>query len=316
MLPNFICPGVQKSGTTTLHEILNKHPEIFLPACKETYFFHQHYRKSASNSLRYESSFFSDANHKAVGEICPAYMAIDAMPERMHDLLGKDLKLIFSLRHPVDRAFSAYKMYYTGLIDTSENFEQAIRNDAFELNELKKLNYIGRGLYYKRLKEYLDYFPKENMQFFIFEDDIKQNLDKTIKSILEFLDVDTDFHFNPETKINQNADSYYEILETDTEVSMNETPNQSHFSKLKGFMTGSNKNTKIIPKGSVKLMLRHTPVKYITNPSDKFLKDLKQYKKPKKPSESLRNQMLTEHFSEDIKRTEDLIGRDLQHWMA
>jgi hypothetical protein len=39
LLPNFICPGAQKAGTTTLHNILKQHPDIFLPNLKEAHFF-------------------------------------------------------------------------------------------------------------------------------------------------------------------------------------------------------------------------------------------------------------------------------------
>ena len=36
----FICVGAQKAGTTTLHNILRQHSEIFLPQDKEIPFFH------------------------------------------------------------------------------------------------------------------------------------------------------------------------------------------------------------------------------------------------------------------------------------
>ena len=39
-VPNFLCVGAQKAGTTTLYEILKQHPDIFLPQqVKETKFF-------------------------------------------------------------------------------------------------------------------------------------------------------------------------------------------------------------------------------------------------------------------------------------
>ncbi|WP_201327710.1 sulfotransferase [Thermotomaculum hydrothermale] len=36
-LPEFFCVGAAKSGTTTLHNILIQHPDIFLPDVKETH---------------------------------------------------------------------------------------------------------------------------------------------------------------------------------------------------------------------------------------------------------------------------------------
>lgn len=39
MTVNFVGIGVQKGGTSTLHDILKQHAEIFLPAIKESHFF-------------------------------------------------------------------------------------------------------------------------------------------------------------------------------------------------------------------------------------------------------------------------------------
>lgn len=36
---DFICVGTQKAGTTTLHDVLKKHPNIYLPERKEAHFF-------------------------------------------------------------------------------------------------------------------------------------------------------------------------------------------------------------------------------------------------------------------------------------
>ena len=36
---NFYCVGAQKAGTTTLHDILIQHPEVYLPETKEAHFF-------------------------------------------------------------------------------------------------------------------------------------------------------------------------------------------------------------------------------------------------------------------------------------
>ena len=49
--PNFLIIGPQRTGTTWLYHNLKKHPEIFLPQVKETYYFstlgqpdHPHFR--------------------------------------------------------------------------------------------------------------------------------------------------------------------------------------------------------------------------------------------------------------------------------
>ena len=47
-LPDFLGLGTQKGGTTTLHRLLDQHPAIHLPACKEVHYFDQNYDKGQS----------------------------------------------------------------------------------------------------------------------------------------------------------------------------------------------------------------------------------------------------------------------------
>ena len=42
-LPEFLGLGTQKGGTTTLHRLLEQHPDVYLPACKEVHFFDQNH---------------------------------------------------------------------------------------------------------------------------------------------------------------------------------------------------------------------------------------------------------------------------------
>ena len=39
ILPNFMCIGAAKSGTTSLYDILRQHSDIFIPSFKEPHFF-------------------------------------------------------------------------------------------------------------------------------------------------------------------------------------------------------------------------------------------------------------------------------------
>jgi len=38
-LPNFMCIGAAKSGTTSLYDILRQHSDVYVPAFKEPHFF-------------------------------------------------------------------------------------------------------------------------------------------------------------------------------------------------------------------------------------------------------------------------------------
>ena len=58
----------------------------------------------------YKSHFKISLNHKIIGEVDPEYMYFNYIPKRIFDTLGADVKLIFLLRNPIDRAFSHYLM--------------------------------------------------------------------------------------------------------------------------------------------------------------------------------------------------------------
>ena len=205
VLPNFLCVGAQKSGTTTLHDILIQHPDIYLPELKETKFFvnNTFYNKGIGF---YKKKFFSRWNgEKAVGEVDPDYMYFDYVPERIYKTLGKDLKLIFLLRNPVDRAYSNYLMTLRRGYE-KYSFEKAI---DLEQKRIKKSNfyklhfsYIDRGYYYKQIKRYLKFFPKENMFFVIFETDFLRERKRTIRKLLKFLNVPDDVELNLNVKSN------------------------------------------------------------------------------------------------------------------
>lgn len=196
-LPNFLCVGAQKAGTTSLHAILEQHPDVYLPTIKETKFF-QDASKYDKGIAYYCSEFFGAwAGQIAVGEIDPEYMYFDYVPKRIYEHLGNKIKLIFMLRNPVDRAYSHYWMSVRRGYET-EAFEKAVEmeRDRISVNEFYKnhFSYIHRGMYATQIMRFLRWFPLENMFFVVFEDDFLVDRPKTMKRMLQFLGVREDVH--------------------------------------------------------------------------------------------------------------------------
>lgn len=109
MLPNFLIVGAQKCGTTSLHEYLYQHPQIYLPEGKETKFFAEDARYSKGITYYEDVCFSTYSGESAVGEVDPDYMYFEQALERIAEHLDlRTTKLIFVLRNPVDRAFSHY----------------------------------------------------------------------------------------------------------------------------------------------------------------------------------------------------------------
>jgi len=64
LLPNFICPGTQKSATKTLYYLLQQHPDIFLSDIKEILFFDDD--KYSKGILCYEENIFNNVKNEYI----------------------------------------------------------------------------------------------------------------------------------------------------------------------------------------------------------------------------------------------------------
>ncbi len=98
-----------KSATTTLHEQLSRQPGIFMSRPKEPNFFSDD--EIYSRGWSWYSSLFSPAGAAELrGESSTHYTKLPTYP-RTVDRLARDLprlKLVYVMRHPIDRLISQY----------------------------------------------------------------------------------------------------------------------------------------------------------------------------------------------------------------
>ncbi len=182
MLPNFLIIGTQKGATTWLANSIGKHPDVFMIAQKELHFFDEHFKKGIT---WYEPHFEKWDTQTAGGEATPGYLYFPDVPARIQTTLGNKVKLIVSLRHPVDRAYSAFWMFFRhGKLSLDDGFPTLFYQDVFGLRT--------RGYYFDQLKRYLDYFPRENMLILIYET-LKENNQQTMARCFDFLGVNSQF---------------------------------------------------------------------------------------------------------------------------
>ena len=182
MLPNFLIVGAQKAATTWLSTCLGEHPDVFIPKEEEIYFFNHEFDKGLE---WYESHFDAWDGQAAVGEATPGYISHPDAPGRIRFVLG-DVKLIASLRHPVDRAYSAFWHHVrNGRISPKADFYTLFRQNG-------PLEIRSRGYYFAQLCHYLKHFPNENLLVLIYEE-IFGNNQQAIVNCFEFLGVDSRF---------------------------------------------------------------------------------------------------------------------------
>lgn len=195
---NFYCIGSSKCGTSSLHDILNQHPDIFLPTVKETKFLSKNHEKGVE--WYYNEYFKKYNNEKAVGEIYPC-LALQEAPKRLFESFGKDLKIIVVLRNPVARMYSNYLgQMRIGKIKIP--FREVIKNNSMILEN---------SLYAKHLIRFFEVYPKENFKIFLFEEDFIKNRKQMITTLCEFLEVDQ-FDFNLDVKSNSTWKPKSEII--------------------------------------------------------------------------------------------------------
>jgi hypothetical protein len=113
-LPNLFVIGAAKSGTTSLHAYLARHPQIHMSAVKEPRFFAAEPDQEIASSGRvrhladYEALFETDRPLR--GESSPSYSMspiYTGVPERIHARVP-DARFVYLLRDPVERAIAHY----------------------------------------------------------------------------------------------------------------------------------------------------------------------------------------------------------------
>tara|TARA_A100001234_G_scaffold162490_1_gene143755 strand:+ start:569 stop:1387 length:819 start_codon:yes stop_codon:yes gene_type:complete len=180
-LPNFIIIGAAKSATTTLTTILPKHPDIFISKPKEPKFFGRYYSKGWD----WYANRFSDGQGLALrGEGSTMYTsqmkAFKDTPELMHRHLPK-LKLIYIVRHPLDRIVSQWR-HYRGRHPECPDF-----SDFMDNKKLRRL-IVGCSMYYQQLSRFRQFYPDEQIHCMTFED-LLSNPKKSLRNTLRFLGV-------------------------------------------------------------------------------------------------------------------------------
>jgi len=283
--------GAAKSATTYLYNILKAHPEINMATCKQTGFFTNEdlYKKGFK---KYNQFFTNKKTAKLKMEVTTNYISNKNCASNIYNKLKNNVKIIIILRNPIDRAFSHYLMEVR-FGSEKASFEKAIESEINNFDNYRNTHkfwkkvprdYVSRGLYYNQLKEYFTLFPSANIKIVIFEEFITDS-QKTIKEILEFLNLDTSYKLDFSTQRNK----FFTVK------SHFFTPLRALIMKIHAIILGG------------KMMSSKTKMLYF-----KIFNGIKSYNKPKMIEKSYH--LLTNYYMDSIKQLESLIKRDLSIW--
>jgi hypothetical protein len=282
-LPTFLIIGAAKSGTTSLHEYLKQHPQIFMSRTKETNFFAYPNtggdwagdvptpdRFMIRTIAEYQALFADATSAKAVGEASPLYLESPSAALRIRDCIP-EVRLIACLRQPADRAFSGY------LMRVRSGHERRRAEEALT----PESHYVRVGFYYDQLKRYFDVFSRDQIRVYLFED-LKERAPSLLHALQSFIGVDPSFVPNLGVKHNQGAFPKSRLLA----------------SLLSG---------RALP-APVRVRMPSAPRTLVRR-----LRALNERSLPVFPR--LLRLELTRRYRADIKRLEDLVRQDLSSWL-
>jgi hypothetical protein len=200
LLPDFIIGGAMKSGTSTLHTILNQHSDVSIPDT-ELHFFDmdnvfQHrdftFYRDDIGKWTYEIiqnnteaiwdwylSQFKSNDTITTGEDSTTYLASKIAAQRIA-VQKKEIKLLFLLRHPTKRTYS----HYHHLLRSGRaiyTFENMIKYNPGSI--------LSRSLYKEQLEYYYTLLNEKNIKVVLFEDLISDS-QSVLADICSFLDID------------------------------------------------------------------------------------------------------------------------------
>lgn len=196
-LPDFLGIGAQKSGTTTLHQLLELHPNVFVPQRKELHYFTMHSHRSMG---WYASCFQGASSSQRIGEVTPYYLYHAPAAERIAARLPQ-VRIIVMLRDPVSRAISHY-FHSVRLGVETLSIEDAFAAERLRLSgsadpmalpvpgSFSHLHhsYLDRSRYEVQLSRWLAMFPRSQL-LIIRSEDMFEAPTHAWNQIQSFLDI-------------------------------------------------------------------------------------------------------------------------------
>ena len=297
-LPNFLIVGAAKCGTSSLHNYLNQHPDIFMPTftdeglkVKEPRFLikekvKERLPKGIWNYEDYKSLFDNVTNEIAIGESTVLYLYYyNEAIKNIKKYLGEDIKIIIMLRNPIDRASSAY-LFASRTPQENQTFKEALINARKRFDKDKTLSpmilYKELGLYYKMVKAYMENFKDVHV---ILYDDFVLQTDLEVRRAFDFLNIINTNEINTDKVINSGGKKWNSRLMKDLLMG------EGGMKKILKFL---------LPK-KVRVNIKERLTNSFTSKADKI-------------NDSIKKELL-DYYQKDIQLLEKLITKDLSKWM-
>jgi len=295
-LPNFLVVGAAKCGTSSLHNYLNQHSDIFMPTynkegmkVKEPRFL---IKDLVQNRLpqgvwdwgEYKALFDNIENQKCIGESTVLYLYFyEHAIKNIKKYLGDDVKIIIMLRNPIYRAYSAYS-FASRTMQENQSFKDAIDSSYTRYeNDIS----VSPMILYKEFGKYADMVEAYQKNFtnvhVVLYDDFIENTTQEVKKVFDFLGVEGE-KVNTKKVVNSGGKKWKSLF-------------------IKQILMGNNLFKRIFK------ILFPTKLRFLLK---EMLKNIFMVKVDE-IDDDVKNELLL-YFKEDIQRLENLINKNLSEW--
>jgi len=205
-MPEFFVVGHHKCGTSALYEMLRRHPQIFMPEVKETWYFSPELRSVEKRKRpaerpetleQYLALFDAARPDQRRGENSPAYLLSHDAARRIREA-QPHARIIAILREPASFLHSFHMQCMRNHVETERDFGAAIALEP-ERREGRRLPphsprphellYSNHVRYVEQLRRYHEQFGAERVLVLIYEE-FRADNEGTVREVLRFLDVD------------------------------------------------------------------------------------------------------------------------------
>ena len=178
-LPNVLIIGSMKSGTTGIYMDLATHPDVFLAQDKEPQCLCSDQVMTDAGREEYAKLYHRAREDQVICDASTSYSKrpdYDGVPQRAVEVLPENFKVIYIVRHPIERIKSQhYHEYSAGLV--SDNLYREVKQHS---------RYIDYSRYAYQLEPWLEAVGPERIMVVRFEDYVQQRVE-TVGKVCEFL---------------------------------------------------------------------------------------------------------------------------------
>ncbi len=290
-LPNFFVIGANRAGTTSLHDYLGQHPQVFMSPNKEPGYFAPKsdeeralwpgFQAPITTLDEYRALFAGATDERAVGESSTAYLTSARAPALIRGTVP-DAKLVAVLRNPADRAFSDYELHRSWG-NEALSFADAVAAELDHEGPVagRMRGYVMSGFYGRSLRRYLEHFPRDQLGVWLY-DDLVADPGALVRAMFAFLEVDPAVPVDTTSRRNERYEPRHRIID--------------RIARSRGVRAA----TRRVMSSGIRVRMREglrrvnrAPVEY---------------------PEAVRERLVA-LYRDDIARTEDIIGRDLSAWV-